>query len=149
MRKSQGVALVIAFAALSLGLSGCASTASLDGDNDWLISAQPKGTNPVQGKLTQRFGDTTFGQYAFKVERAGAETFYGRLPLQFQQQRVYWDILFPPLYLFNLRAVYPYYAFDPDAGVVRYRTSELEPWQSHTPDTKEIRRAKSYFREAW
>jgi hypothetical protein len=140
--------LAIAIAIVLLTTAGCASTASFQGNADaWNVHIQPGGPFVLDEDTTVLFGDTTFGQYSFRVERAGGEVFYGRLPLQFQDNRVFWDILFPPLYAFNLRAVYPFYQFDPDAGVVRYRASEVDPWQEHVPTEIEVRRARSYFRE--
>jgi hypothetical protein len=48
---------------------------------------------------------------------------------------------------FNLRSVYAFYEFDPDAGVVRYRRSETDPWQEHATTAAEVKAARSYFRE--
>jgi hypothetical protein len=46
---------------------------------------------------------------------------------------------------FNLREVYPFYEFDTEKGVVRYKKQAADPWHTYTPTSDEIERARSYF----
>src|SRR5687767_14416514 len=71
---------------------------------------------------SERYEVTTFGNYEFRGGAPGAEPFYGLLPLRFRGDYLALDILFlAPLAFKNLRSVYPYYEFDLESRVVRYR----------------------------
>ena len=133
----------------ALFVSACASTASFDaGGEPWEVQIQPHGPFALdQEPVAVQFADTTFGRYSFKVSREGKAPFYGRLPQIFVNERVLWDLLFPPMLAFNLRMVYPHYQLDPDAGVIRYRANETDEWMERKPELFEIDRAKSYFRD--
>ncbi len=135
--------------AAAMFVGACASTTTIDaGDEPWDVHIQTKDSFRIdQDAADVQIADTTFGRYAIKVSREGKEPFYGRLPQLFVDERVLWDLLFPPLLAFNLRVVYPYYQIDPDAGVIRYRANETDDWLERKPTQFEIDHAKSFFRD--
>lgn len=46
---------------------------------------------------------------------------------------------------YNLREVYPYYEFDVENGVIRYKRNADDQWVSYKPTAAEQQRAKNYF----
>lgn len=153
-------------------LPGCASTAHLDSaqsgsivrvKNTSLDKAAPvqSGTGTVvatvasSGKLRnfstprdESIPTSTFGKYEFKAEHPGFEPLYGVLPRKFNPGYLALDILFfTPAMFFNLSGVYPYYEFDLEKRVVRYRGSESVPWQTYAPTLEQANLARAYFKE--
>ena len=58
------------------------------------------------------------------------------------------DILFfAPAMFYNLREVYPYYEFDVENGVVRYKRNANDPWVSYKPTPAEQDHARNYFQK--
>ncbi len=71
---------------------------------------------------------------------------YGLVPLKFNGGYLALDILFfAPAMFFNLREVFPYYEFDSEEGVVRYRLEKDSDWTTYKPTVAEIAHAKSFF----
>ena len=95
---------------------------------------------------TDRIKTTTFGNYEFKAEKAGAEPFFGILPLKFNGGYLTLDILFfAPGTFYNLRGVFPEYEIDVDEQVIRYRSEASGPWVDYKPTPAETARARRYF----
>jgi hypothetical protein len=95
--KPTSMRLTIAFLVF-LSLSGCASVASFQGNSQaWDVHVQPESPFVLDADTTLRFADTTFGRYSFRIARDGEDVVYGILPMDFHNERVYWDILFPPM----------------------------------------------------
>ena len=103
-------------------------------------------TKPAR-RVGERVSDLGFDQQGqFKVEQADGKSLYGVLPLKFNGGYLAVDILFfAPAAFFNLREVYPYYQFDIDKGVVRYKSKATGPWLEYAPIAAESERAKAYF----
>ena len=77
---------------------------------------------------------------------AGFEPFTGILPLKFNGGYLALDILFfAPAMFFNLREVFPYYEFDLEKRVVKYRLKETEDWQVYVPTAAEAERGGKFF----
>lgn len=126
-------------------LSGCSATTNF-------TSAQGGSTVTVKESTgtaiprTESFGNTTFGNYEFKVESPGYEPLYGVLPLDLNEGYLALDILFfCPALFFNIREVFPEYEFDLEQGLVRYRKKPTEPWVEYRPTAAEAARAKKLF----
>ncbi|MBU0621471.1 MAG: SHOCT domain-containing protein [Gammaproteobacteria bacterium] len=147
-------------------LSGCASTARLDSAQSGSIvrvkntrldnkeAPVQSGTGTVANSRNfstpreESIPTSTFGKYEFKAEHAGYEPLYGVLPRKFNPGYLTLDILFfTPAMFFNLSGVYPYYEFDLEKRVVRYRKSESEPWLTYAPTLEQMNLARAYFKE--
>ena len=129
----------------SLTLCDCSATTQLS-------STQTDANIMIkEGKLTgtprnETFSTTSFGNYEFKVEQPGGKSLYGVLPLKFNGGYLAADILlFAPAAFFNLREVYPFYEFDTEKGVVRYKDKAQDAWLEYSPLATESERAKAYF----
>ena len=58
------------------------------------------------------------------------------------------DILFfAPAAFFNLREVFPFYEFDIEKRVVKYRFKETDEWNVYTPLEAEANRAREFFKD--
>jgi hypothetical protein len=96
---------------------------------------------------TESFSTTSFGNYEFRAQRPGSEPFYGYLPLKFNGGYLALDILFfTPAMFFNLREVYPFYDFDLEKRVVKFRYKEREEWNTYVPLQQEMTSAEQIFR---
>lgn len=130
-------------------LSACTADTSLRA-NDPGMAVKINGDAPLYLKspITKTYKATSFGQYRFRATREGMEPMYGLIPLKFNGGYLAADILFfAPAAFYNLREVYPFYEFDMDAGVVRYKKNEQDQWTSYTPTPAEVARARAYFNE--
>jgi hypothetical protein len=134
-----------ALALICFVLAACASTASISGAQAGItVDLKTNTSNSVP--RTDRFGDTSFGNYEFQAKADGAEPFYGLLPLRFSGGRLALDILFfAPATFFNLRTAYPFYEFDIEKKVVRYKRKESDEWRTYTPTAAEAARAEKLF----
>lgn len=95
---------------------------------------------------TETLTTTSFGNYEFRVQAPGRETLTGILPLRFNGGYLAADILFfAPAMFLNLREVFPYYEFDLEQWVVRYKDKNDKEWHTYTPIPAEVARAKAYF----
>jgi hypothetical protein len=95
---------------------------------------------------TEAHTTTSFGNYEFRAQAAGADPFYGVLPLKFNGGYLALDILFfAPAMFFNLREVYPQYEFDVEKKVVKFRQKDTDEWSVYTPLAKESDRARQFF----
>jgi len=134
---------LLAAAALTL-LAACTSMSSL-------TAVQPGTTVAVRDKTVatpgrQPLKSTSFTNFEFKATYAGNQPFYGVLPLEFRGGHLAADILlFAPGMFLNLRTAYPYYEFDVDKQVVRFKEEASDPWIEYHPTEAEIARAKAYF----
>lgn len=148
MRKSNGETTrrstrLLAAAAVTL-LAACTSVSSL-------TSVQPGTMVSLRDKSVatpgrQPLKSTSFTNFEFKATYAGSQPFYGVLPLEFRGGHVAADILFfPPGMFLNLRTAFPYYEFDVDKQVVRFKENAADPWIEYRPTDAEMARAKAYF----
>lgn len=119
--------------AAALVLAGCTAMTSI-------TTTQPSATVAIAGykniatPRTETIPTTSFGNYEFRADAPGYETFYGILPLKFNGGYLALDILFfAPAAFFNLREVYPQYDFDLEKKQVRYRTKSEEEWSVFVP----------------
>lgn len=88
----------------------------------------------TEAPRSDSFKTTSFGNYEFKAEASGHETFYGILPLKFNGGYLALDILFfTPAMFFNLREVYAHYDFDIAKKQVRYKQTPGEEWSIFVP----------------
>ncbi len=95
---------------------------------------------------TESFPATSFGNYEFRAQAAGLEPFYGVLPLKFNGGYLATDILFfAPAMFFNLREVEPFYEFDVEKKVLRFKKKEGAEWSTYVPLEAEAARAKAFF----
>lgn len=122
--KMAGVACLVA------GLAGCSSMTTISSTSTDAHLA-PKHETPVVPS-TLHMKDTSFGNYEFKANSPGHESFYGILPLRFHGGRLAADVLFfAPAAFFNLRGAFPYYEFDVDHGLVRYKANSDDSWHEY------------------
>jgi hypothetical protein len=72
----------------------------------------------------------------------------GFLPLKFNGGYLAADILFfAPAAFFNLREAFPFYEFDIEKQVVKFRKQQDEEWASYEPSPAEVSRAKMFFKD--
>lgn len=136
---------VVAVAALS---AGCTATTTLTAVQD-AASLSVKKTNATDLPRAEKLSTTSFGNYEFKVQKPGFEPLYGVLPLKFNGGYLALDILFfAPAAFFNLREVFPYYEFDLEKRVVRYREAAEDSWVSYQPSEAEAIRARKFFEQS-
>jgi len=135
-------ALLLALVAL---LTGCvASTTMSTAQSGVTVALKKSQSTEVPRKET--YATTSFGNIEFRAETPGYEPFTGILPLKFNGAYLALDILFfAPAMFFNLREVYPYYEFDLDKRVVKYRQKETQDWQVYTPTAAEAERGGKFF----
>ncbi len=132
-------------ALLCLALAACASKTAINGaQRD--ITVQLKSSDSSTVPRNDKFSDTSFGNYEFQAKSANVQPFYGVLPLRFSGARLALDILFfAPATFFNLRSVYPFYEFDVEKQVVRYKRKASDEWRTYTPTAAEATRARNKF----
>lgn len=107
-----------------------------------------KGSAQTSSPRSEKFSTTSFGNYEFKAEQPGGKSMYGVLPLKFNGGYLATDILFfAPAAFFNLREVYPFYEFDVDKGIVRYKKAPQDSWTEYSPLAAESERAKAFFKQ--
>jgi len=108
----------------------------------------------TEASPSARIRDTTFGSCFFKAEKAGGDPRVACrtakqarvLPLVVRPGHIVADVLlFAPALFFNLRTVFPYYEFDFDGRVVRYKRKQKDPWTEYQPLPEEVDWAKAYF----
>ncbi|MDH3619849.1 MAG: hypothetical protein OER91_03085 [Gammaproteobacteria bacterium] len=132
---------------VAISLAACTSTTTINSPNQGvslLVNENPSAS--LDGGYTEKYTDTTFGNYRFKVTDESGQTMYGALPLRFNGGYLALDILFfAPAIFFNLRQVYPYYELDQVEGVIRYKRKEEDPWIEYRPSGPEAAAAKAYF----
>lgn len=132
-------------AAVLLGglLAACSATTQLT-VADPATSVVVAGTQSVAVPRSEKLSTTSFGNYEFVASKPGTEPMYGVLPLKFNGGYLALDIvLFAPAIMFNLREVYPYYEFDVDQHVVRFKKHAQDEWRSYTPLASEAARARA------
>lgn len=141
MRK---IATTIALAVL---LSACASRTTISStDPDVVIKINAQEPVRIGEGLSQKLRDTSFGQYNFKATAEDGTAMFGIIPLQFKGGALAMDVLFfAPAAFFNLRGLFPYYEFDTERGVVKYKVKASDAWREYTPKAIEVERAKQYF----
>lgn len=141
--RSNCVVVTIVFV-----LSGCYARTTL-------TTAQPASALHVKTQppiastpASLKLRDTSFGGYEIKVERQGAEPFYGVLPLRLNGGQLAVDVLFfAPALFFNLRGAFPEYEIDMDKSEIRYRVKTSQPWVAYQPTAEEQARAKRFFHD--
>jgi len=134
-----------ATAALLLA-SGCSTTSHLVGaqpGTSLTLHGTPQMTLPHEEDLASK----ATGQYEFEARTSSGQSLYGILPLHVNGGKIAASILFfaPALFIGGFRDVFPYYQFDPDAGVLRYKSREEDEWRLYKPLEIESDRAKNYF----
>ncbi|HEU4601807.1 MAG TPA: hypothetical protein VFS24_07555 [Steroidobacteraceae bacterium] len=123
-------------------LAGCAATTTMSSAHPE-ASVAVRSSKKVAAPRTESFSSTSFGNYEFRVDAPGQEPFYGVLPLRFNGGHLALDILFfAPAMFFNLREVYPYYEFDVEHRVVKYRVHKNDGWTTYSPSESEVARAQ-------
>ena len=87
------------------------------------------------------------GQHEFMAEASDGNRLYGILPLRVNGGKMAASIMFfaPALFLGGFRDVFPYYQFDVEDGVLRYKTEANDEWRLYQPTTAEQERARAYF----
>ena len=139
--------LILAGIVALVGLAaGCAATTTLNASQGGTTIAVKESTQTTAPR-TEEFGTTSFGNYEFLAESPGFEPFTGILPLKFNGGYLALDILFfAPAMFFNLREVYPYYEFDLQARVVKYKSKEDQEWHIYVPREAEVARGREFFK---
>jgi hypothetical protein len=139
--------IVLAGIVVLIGLFyGCAATTTFNASQGGTTIAVKESKQTVAPR-TEEFGTTSFGNYEFLAESPGFEPFTGILPLKFNGGYLALDILFfAPAMFFNLREVYPYYEFDVQARVVKYKSKDDQEWHIYVPREAEVARGREYFK---
>ncbi|MEX8520939.1 MAG: hypothetical protein AB3X44_20745 [Leptothrix sp. (in: b-proteobacteria)] len=137
--------LAIFAVVVGLLLSACAATTTL-GAAQAGATIDVKSSAQTVAPRTESYSATSFGNYEFRAQAPGHEPFYGVLPLKFNGGYLAVDILFfAPAMFFNLREVYPFYNFDVEKKVVKYRYKEGDEWSTYVPLDAEMVRAREFF----
>lgn len=131
---------------LSAALAGCAATTTITAthaDAKVFVRSSNASTSP----RTESFSTTSFGNYEFRAQTDGSQPFFGILPLKFNGGYLALDILFfAPAAFFNLREVYPFYDFDVDKRVVKYKMKATDEWNTYVPLEAESVRAQDFYK---
>ena len=140
-RSTAGVAVLLTF------LCGCAATTTISAIQEGAI-IDIKSSEQATVPRTESYKATSFGNYEFRA-KAGSDTpLFGILPLKFNGGYLALDILFfAPAAFFNLREVFPFYDFDIEKRVLKYRFKETDEWNVYTPLEAEANRAREFFKD--
>lgn len=100
------------------------------------------GTMPISASIHR----TTFGKYPFKAEKEGYEPMYGVLPLNVSGTAITMDVLFfAPAAFWTAQRAFPFYQFDLEKQVIRYKKSDGDDWKEYPITEQERAKAKSFF----
>lgn len=133
--------LLVAFCTFLLCACSAITTVSSPQKN---VTVDIRTFAPQTIPFSEEFSTTTFGNYEFRAQAPGYEPLYGLIPLKFNGGYLAVDILFfAPAAFFNLREVYPFYEFDLEKRVVRYKRKEKDAWTTYYPPQPEIIRAQN------
>ncbi len=131
---------------LAAALAGCAATTTItttQNDAKVFVKASASSAAP----RSETFNTTSFGNFEFRALAEGNQPFYGILPLKFNGGYLALDILFfAPAAFFNLREVYPYYDFDVEKRVVKYKIKASDEWNTYVPLEAESVRAQDFYK---
>jgi hypothetical protein len=143
-RQSIFTTFVIGIATLLL--QGCSAMSHFEGASPGSTLAL-RGIPKVELPSDLRLNSKATGQYEFKAGSATGQTLYGLLPLRVNGGSMAGSIIFfaPALFIGGFRDAFGFYQIDPDAGVLRFKMTEADPWRSHQPTAAETIRAKAYF----
>ena len=130
----------------AVGLAaGCTATTHFSSTQPEAAIAVKESTSTALPR-SDEFSTTSFGNYEFKAEAEGFSPFYGILPLKFNGGYLALDILFfAPAAFFNLREPFPFYEFDLEERVIRYKQKDPDAWIQYRPSPVEALRAQEYF----
>jgi hypothetical protein len=131
---------------LALLVSGCTTTSHFSAVQDDVKITVGKtsinGTMPLDGTLSR----TTFGRYPIKIIREGYEPIYGNLPLKVSPGIIVLDaLLFAPAAFYNVQGSLPYYEFDMDKGIIRYRLDENSDWLIYSMSPEQQLASRTFF----
>lgn len=132
---------------LLLTISACSAKTSFEATQP-NVTVKINQFSPVNtnDKQQHEYKTTSFGQYRFVVYQDNEPQMYGLMPLKFNGGYLAADILFfAPAMFFNLRETFPFYQFDIDQKVIRYKKKIDAPWITYEPTEAEINRAKQYY----
>jgi hypothetical protein len=148
LKKRSNAMKKIVIAVLCLVvLYGCASsrfTSNPEGARIHIGKTDISGQAPVEGRVPR----TTFGKYPVKISKEGSETLYGILPLHVSPGVIGLDALFlAPLAFANVQGPFPYYEFDLQRNVIKYKDSAEDNWLEYKIPDAERERAKKFYGE--
>jgi hypothetical protein len=127
-------------------LSGCSTTTTFNAAQGGTTVAVKK-SNQTSTPRSETLSTTSFGNYEFLAESPGFDPLTGILPLKFNGGYLALDILFfAPAMFFNLREPYPFYEFDLQNRVVKYKKLENDEWRVYTPSAAEAARGRDFFK---
>ena len=141
-RVARGAIIAVAL----LLLQGCSVVAKFE-------SVQPgttltvRGMEPMKLPWEVKLDSKSTGQHEFMVTTPGSPTMYGIMPLRVNATTLTTSILFfaPALFIGGFRDAFPFYQFDLEAGLVRFKLNEGDVWREYRPMAAEGDRAKQYF----
>ncbi|CAH0526213.1 hypothetical protein [Vibrio hippocampi] len=135
---------------LSVILCGCSASTQFNTTQDnTALTVKDNEQFVVDFEQEHTYSTTSFGQYEFKAESEGYSAMYGSMPLKFNGGYLVADILFfAPALFFNLREVFPYYEFDVENKLIKYKNNEQDEWTVYQPSQAEVDRAMKYFGDA-
>ena len=121
--------------AAPIALMGCSAMTTITASQpDTTVTIPNSSKSGSATPRTESFSTTSFGNYEFRAEAPGFDTFYGILPLKFNGGYLAADILlFAPAMFFNLREVYAFYEFDLTKKQVLYKQKPTEEWSIFVP----------------
>ncbi len=100
------------------------------------------GVTPQTGSIS----NTTFGRYPVKVQKDGYKPIYGNLPLKVSSGTIILDaIFFAPGAFFNVQKAVPFYEFDLDKGIIRYKKAKEDQWETFVIPDDQKDAVKAYF----
>ena len=139
-RKMMSLVLIV------LLLQACSHTAnfsSVPAEAEIKIGkTQISGVAPQTGSIS----NTTFGRYPVKVQKDGYKPIYGNLPLKVSPGIIILDaLLFAPAAFFNVQRALSFYEFDLDQGVIKYKKTNDDKWETYVIPEDQKNAAKVYF----
>lgn len=107
------------------------------------LSGKPQVTLPANLQIDSK----ATGQHLFKVVGPSGKEMYGLLPLHVNGGTMAGSIMFfaPALFIGGFRDAYPFYQFDPEGGLLRFKMKDGDEWRLFKPSEAEAERARAFF----
>jgi hypothetical protein len=146
MNYQRGVVRGAVIAVAILLLEGCSAVAKFEGVQPG-TTLSVRGMEPVKLPWEVKMDSKSTGQHEFMATAPGSQTMYGIIPLRVNATSLTASIMFfaPALFIGGFRDAFPFYQFDLEAGIVRFKLNEGDAWREYRPMAAEGDRAKQYF----
>ena len=146
MNYQRGVVRWAIIAVAVLMLEGCSAVAKFESVTPG-TTLSVRGIEPRKLPWEETLDSKATGQHEFMATAPGSPTLYGILPLRVNATSLTTSIMFfaPALFIGGFRDAFPFYQFDLEAGLVRFKLNEGDTWREYRPFAVEADRARMHF----